>query len=157
VTGFRSDRLTALRLARGLSQNQLAARSGVNASQVNRYEKGITEPTATRLGQLADALDVTADFLLGRDAFDAEGIERTLVRESLQLFERLEELAPEQREKFERIQQHANAPTTAEQWVNLKEMLEVAEEPTKKKPSLKKTEKGRLHILKPAVPTKGQA
>lgn len=59
------DRIRALRKQRGLTQVQLSQRSGVSQSNVSQYERFI-EPSASALSKIADALDTTVDYLVGR-------------------------------------------------------------------------------------------
>lgn len=64
-TPLRFDRLRALREGRGWSQRELARQSGVGDAQISRYESGLSDPTATSLKALAEALDVSIDYLVG--------------------------------------------------------------------------------------------
>ena len=52
-----------LRNANGLTQQELACKSGVSRATVNRIEKGMHVPKAGLLYNLADALGVTSDRL----------------------------------------------------------------------------------------------
>lgn len=49
-----------------LSQEELAYRIGTNQRQVSRYERGANDPTGEVLVKIADALDTTIDYLMGR-------------------------------------------------------------------------------------------
>ena len=60
------DRLRTAREARGLSQGKLAERAGLQDSAVSHFETGARKPSFDNLRRLADALHITADFLLGR-------------------------------------------------------------------------------------------
>jgi transcriptional regulator with XRE-family HTH domain len=64
-----------LRIAReycGLSQGDLAKRSGLQPSAISHFETGTRKPSFDNLRLLADTLDVTTDYLLGRvDTFTA--------------------------------------------------------------------------------------
>lgn len=60
------DRLKATREARGLSQADLAERSGLQSSAVSHFENGRRAPSFDNLKKLADALSVSIDYLLGR-------------------------------------------------------------------------------------------
>jgi transcriptional regulator with XRE-family HTH domain len=51
---------------RKLNQAELAARSGLQASAISHFETGTRKPSFDNLRRLADALEVTTDFLLGR-------------------------------------------------------------------------------------------
>ncbi len=64
-------RLKELRTRRGMQQAQLGQAVGVSASAVGAYERGQREPTLAVLAALADALGVSADALLGREAAPA--------------------------------------------------------------------------------------
>ena len=59
-------RLRAAREKRGQSQGDLAARAGLQASAVSHFETGTRKPSFYNLRRLADALDVTTDYLLDR-------------------------------------------------------------------------------------------
>jgi len=61
-----SKRLREARDLRGLSQAQLAAKSGLPPASVSHFESGPRKPSFDNLKALASALDVTTDYLLGR-------------------------------------------------------------------------------------------
>jgi DNA-binding XRE family transcriptional regulator len=56
-------RLREMREAAGLTQQQLADRSGVPQANIARYEQGVREPLATVIPLLAAALKVSANDL----------------------------------------------------------------------------------------------
>lgn len=60
--------LLALRKARGLTQRQLAQRTGVNQSEISRIEGGGANPTVSTVAALAGALG--AEFSLRRRKHD---------------------------------------------------------------------------------------
>jgi transcriptional regulator with XRE-family HTH domain len=60
------QRLRAARELRELNQAELARRAGLQASAVSHFETGARKPSFDNLKKLADALDVTTDYLLGR-------------------------------------------------------------------------------------------
>lgn len=60
-----SKTLKDLRLARKLTQGQLAEKSGVTLTAISGWELGRTKPTADSIAALANGLDVSADILLG--------------------------------------------------------------------------------------------
>ena len=62
-----ADRLRAARLGRGLSQGELARKSGVSENGIQGYELGKVSPGAQNLIALADALEVSLDWLCGRE------------------------------------------------------------------------------------------
>ena len=68
VAGVFSARLREARLRRNLSQGGLAKRAGLQPSAVSHFETALRKPSCDNLLRLADALDVTTDFLLGRVA-----------------------------------------------------------------------------------------
>jgi transcriptional regulator with XRE-family HTH domain len=64
-SALRIDRLKALREARGWSQRELALRCGLGDSQINKYETGMHDPSASYLKLIAEQLEVSTDYLLG--------------------------------------------------------------------------------------------
>ena len=70
------SRLAAVRSARGLSQTALSERSGIRQGPISRLEGGKQFPSVPNLLRLADALDVSADALLGRRDGDLSALDR---------------------------------------------------------------------------------
>lgn len=66
-------RLREARKLRELNQAQLAQLSGLLTSAVSHFETGARKPSFDNLKRLADALEVTTDYLLGR-ADDPAGL-----------------------------------------------------------------------------------
>ncbi len=63
------DRLRSARIARGKTLQALADELGVTLVTIQKYESGAREPNLQMLGTLADILDISTDFLLGRDDY----------------------------------------------------------------------------------------
>jgi len=61
-----ASRLQSARQLRGLSQSELASKSGLQPSAVSHFENGRRSPSFDNLKSLSNALDVTTDYLLGR-------------------------------------------------------------------------------------------
>lgn len=59
-------RIAAARAAKGWNRNRLARAAGMSWGNLVRYEEGENEPSAGKLLRLAEALGVSADWLLGR-------------------------------------------------------------------------------------------
>lgn len=62
------DKLAAIRKDRGLSQEELAEKIGVSRQAVSKWESGESLPDIENLVTLGDALGVTIDRLIRRDA-----------------------------------------------------------------------------------------
>jgi transcriptional regulator with XRE-family HTH domain len=60
-----------LRLAAGLSQQQLATASGVAQADISRIERGQVNPTAATLQTLGGPLGVTLDYVPTPELVDA--------------------------------------------------------------------------------------
>ena len=65
-------RLVAARKKRGMSQDDVAIKSGFKPAAVSHFETGARKPSFDNLRRLSDALNITADYLLGRTN-DPEG------------------------------------------------------------------------------------
>lgn len=59
-------RLQTARVKRGLSQQDLAARTGLPPSSISHFEGGARKPSFDNLRRLANSLEVSTDYLLGR-------------------------------------------------------------------------------------------
>lgn len=66
-TSLFKDRLRKTREDKGLSQAQLAEKTGLQPSAISHFEAGRRSPSFDNLRVLADALGVTTDHLLGRE------------------------------------------------------------------------------------------
>ena len=77
------QRLSFLRKAAGLTQEQLGARVGVTRQAVSKWESGQVSPDVATVARLCGALNVSADFLVlgkepeepGEDAADEPELE----------------------------------------------------------------------------------
>jgi len=69
------DRIRSLRKERNWSQAELGGRIGADAGQISRYENAKITPSADAVVKIAEALDVSCDYLLvdvaPRRAFNA--------------------------------------------------------------------------------------
>ena len=61
-----SMHLKEVRKAKCLTQDELAEKADISRVMVSRYESGTVIPTVDVLVRIADALDVSTDYLLGR-------------------------------------------------------------------------------------------
>lgn len=81
------------REAKGYSQDSLAEKLGMKRTNIANYEAGRVMPPSNVLRDLADILDVTSDYLLGRD--DIYGIGRIIKDERKSQRMTVKELADE--------------------------------------------------------------
>ena len=61
-----AERVRALRKERNMTQNDVANAMGVATRQYQRFESGEQKPGFDNLQKLADALQVSVDWLMGR-------------------------------------------------------------------------------------------
>lgn len=59
-------RMTALRMLRNMSQVELAQRTGMTAPAISQIESGTRLPAFNSIIKIADALDFSIDYLIGR-------------------------------------------------------------------------------------------
>lgn len=59
-------RLNETRKARGITAQQMADELGINLRSYRNYESGDREPSFDMLVKIAEKLEVTTDYLLGR-------------------------------------------------------------------------------------------
>jgi transcriptional regulator with XRE-family HTH domain len=57
------SQIVCYRKKKGMTQEQLAEKSGVLVQQVSRYERGLQMPSVIQLKKIADALDISINYL----------------------------------------------------------------------------------------------
>ena len=88
------DKITALRKAKKISQADLAKEAGVSREIIGRYERNEVSPSVDVAKKIADALEVSLDYLAGgsdKAAFD---------KQTLKLIDEIEELEPSVKDKL---------------------------------------------------------
>lgn len=81
-----------LRLARGMSQEELGRKVGASKQSISNWENGNIMPSIDLLLRLADCFGVSADLLLGRESrhfLDATGLTDTQTAHIQQLIDDL--------------------------------------------------------------------
>ena len=68
-----AERIMTLRMARGLSQEELARQLGVSRQSVSKWETGASTPELEKLTALADFFQITLDELVRGEAMPAPG------------------------------------------------------------------------------------
>lgn len=108
------QRIAELRRERGLKQEELAELATLSRISIARYEAGKIEPGAKALGRIAEALEVPADFLLGRTDEDIrQELSEKLLKAVPQTAEAriisggIDKMPPERREQALKIMQAA--------------------------------------------------
>jgi transcriptional regulator with XRE-family HTH domain len=77
------DRIRQLRETRRLTQLELAEKAGLPAATISHFETGIRTPGTTTLHRLAEALEVSVDYLLGREEAAPSGPEARVIFRNL--------------------------------------------------------------------------
>ena len=99
--GF-AERLKQLRVQKNLSQEDLGVKADLSSIHISRYERGVSRPSAEKLKKLADALEVSGDYLFEGTVEGAARINLS-DRKILQLFKDVEELPAEERDYIVRV------------------------------------------------------
>ncbi|PLX47443.1 MAG: transcriptional regulator [Desulfobulbaceae bacterium] len=97
-----SERIRQLRQEQHWTQAELAERLGIHQKQVSAYERGVNLPSTDILIRLAEAFDVTLDYL----AFEPQGRPAKLNvqdRELLRRFEMVDTLCKKEKELAKEI------------------------------------------------------
>jgi len=100
-SGF-SRRLRTLRKQKNLSQTELGKIANLHYTHIGRFERGISRPSGDTLKRLADALDVSSDYLLEgatEDAAKAKFEDRELLRQ----FQEVEHLPEEDKTVIKKL------------------------------------------------------
>ncbi|MEL6391587.1 MAG: helix-turn-helix transcriptional regulator [Bacteroidota bacterium] len=83
-------RLSEVRKMRGFSQEELAERIGTKGPAIGRYERGTARPSFEVALRLADALDISLDYLVGK-------VDTTLDTDTLKRIQEIEQLDEDDR------------------------------------------------------------
>jgi len=97
-----SERLRRLRKEHNLSQTDLGKLVSLHYTHIGRYERGSSYPSADSLKRLADALDVSADYLLEGNIEDAAKADFQ-DRELLKMFQEVEKLPAEDKDLIKKV------------------------------------------------------
>ena len=68
------ERIKYVRKKRGLSQAELVQRLNCTQAALSQYERGVREPSIGDLGNIADSLNTSTDYLLGRTTIISEDV-----------------------------------------------------------------------------------
>lgn len=94
------DRIKDRRIELDLTQKDVADKLNITYQTISKYERGINSPDAITIAKLADILDCSADYLVGKtDDPDAKIIESKNCKIELDK-EYPKNLTPEEAEKF---------------------------------------------------------
>jgi transcriptional regulator with XRE-family HTH domain len=100
-TGF-GARLKDLRQKRNISQTELGKLVNLHYTHISRYERDLSQPTADKLKKLAEALGVTADYLI-EGKIDEVAKTKLEDRDLLQMFSEIERFPEEDRNCIKRL------------------------------------------------------
>ncbi len=97
-----SERLRTLRKQKNLSQTELGKLADLHYTHIGRFERGISRPSGDTLKRLADALDISSDYLLEGSTEDS-ATARFEDRELLRQFQEVEHLSDEDKTVIEKL------------------------------------------------------
>ena len=95
-------RLKELRQKKNLSQTELGQLVGLHFTHISRYERGLSQATADKLKKLAEALGVTADYLIEGKINDVAK-EKLGDRDLLHMFNEIERFQEEDKSCIKRL------------------------------------------------------
>lgn len=121
-----NERITKIRLHKGLTMKALALRSGISHAALSRLEGGSRNlPRVDTLQKLACAFDVSMDYLLGQVDADLE-LNAALARQSLEIYLRGARVSFRERDILVRIASEDSAPQKCEDWEKLRRNLAIS-------------------------------
>ena len=83
-----------LRKAKGWSQTELATNSTVSREMIGKYERGEAAPSIDAAKKIADAFDVSMDYLVG------EGVNASFDKKNLKRLQDIEKLDTDVKDKI---------------------------------------------------------
>lgn len=97
-----SERLRTLRKQKKLSQTELGKLASLHYTHIGRFERGISRPGSDSLKRLADALDISSDYLL-EGTVDDVAKAKFEDRELLRQFQEVEHLPEEDKTVIKKL------------------------------------------------------
>lgn len=85
------EKIKKLRKEKKIDQNEFARMVGVHFTQMSRYERGISQPTAEVIKKIATILGISTDYLLYDNIDEATG-ERIQDKDLLEQFQVIDKL-----------------------------------------------------------------
>jgi transcriptional regulator with XRE-family HTH domain len=82
------EQITTIRKRKGISQAELCKQAGTSGDIIGKYERNEVKPSIEVAGKIADVLQVSVDFLLGR-------ISTEINQKTLNRLEEIERLSDE--------------------------------------------------------------
>lgn len=88
------ERITSLRKAKNLSQDELAKKIDASRVMIGKYERGDNLPSIEVILKLAKAFEVSVDFLLG------EGLNASYDKEMVKRLDEIEHLPVDEKQRI---------------------------------------------------------
>ena len=91
------ERIRSARKSKKYTQENLAELANINRVMVSRYESGAAEPELDNLRRIADALEVSLDYLLGRTDwpyFESRSKDGTIIEGGIEAYKAMKEKEP---------------------------------------------------------------
>lgn len=79
ITESVGDKIRSLRKERGLSQESLALKAGLNTSYMGQIERAEKSATIDSLEKIANALDVPIEELFSFERVEAQNVDKTII------------------------------------------------------------------------------
>jgi|ERR1700722_3062543 transcriptional regulator with XRE-family HTH domain len=115
-----NQRLFMTRKARGLTLEELGKKTGLDQATISRLEREDMEPRASSVEKLADELEVSVDFLRGREDIEMN-FSVALRHQALRRFLQDSSLDDLQKKDFELLCFRDSAPNSVRGWRDLAE------------------------------------
>ena len=115
-----NQRLFKTRKARGLTLEELGKKTGLDQGAISRMEREDMESRASSVEKLADALEVSVDFLRGREDKDMD-FPVAIRRQALRRFLADGSFDESQKKHFELLCFRDSAPNSVRGWQDLAE------------------------------------
>jgi len=83
-----ADNMMLLRKKKGISQAELGKMTGTSGDVIGRYERGDISPSIEAVAKIADALEVSVDYLIGKTKMELD-------KDTMRRFEDISSLSQE--------------------------------------------------------------
>jgi transcriptional regulator with XRE-family HTH domain len=111
-------RIKEIRELKKITGKELALATNISQGEISKIEHGKLNPPFDFIERIAGVLDVTLDYIAGKEDADLS-LREALARQSLKIFQRQVNLTSKEKRYVERVARTDRAPVTVDGWTSL--------------------------------------
>lgn len=115
-------RIKEIREFKKIMGKELALATNISQGEISKIEHGKLNPPFEFMERIAGVLDVTLDYLAGKEDDDLS-LPEALARQSLKIFQRQANLTSKEKRYVDKVAKTDRAPVTVDGWISLRKNI----------------------------------